>query len=78
LRERQREAGAAPRTWVTPQLTPAEPPVVLGRGSPTRAVAGVLLIGLIGTGIAVVAVDDLRRRRADRRPAGRPLADLAS
>jgi len=78
LRERQREAGAAQRTWVTTQLTPAEPPVVLGRGSPTRAVAGVLLIGLIGTGIAVVAVDDLRRRRADRRPAGRPLADLAS
>jgi hypothetical protein len=73
---RQKEAGADPRLWVTTQLTPAAPPVVHGRGSPIRGLAAMLLLGATGTVIAVLAVDDLRRRRAGRRRAGRPVADL--
>jgi hypothetical protein len=78
LRLRQTQTHAAPRIWVRAQLTPADPPVVLGRGSPLRGVAAVLVIGIIGTGIAVVAVDDRRRRRAAARPAGPELAGVAS
>lgn len=67
LERRQAQVGAPPRSRVTTQLTPANPPLLLGRGSRARAMVAVVLLGIAITLTVAVFVDDGRRRRGPRR-----------
>jgi hypothetical protein len=64
LNDRQRATGAAENNWIRAQLVPAQPPVLHGPGSPPRAVATAILIGVTLTlGLAKVMDDAVRRWR---------------
>lgn len=65
LRRTQLEAGATPKTFVTAQLTPADPVVYYGRGSAARAMLAILIIGGVLTVTLAVGADAVRRRRAE-------------
>jgi hypothetical protein len=66
LQRQQQEVGALPRAWVTTSLTPADPTIVHGMGSGTRALAAILALGGVLTLTVAVGVDRVLRRRAPR------------
>jgi hypothetical protein len=72
LEQRQRSLGAAERTWVTIQLTPDDPAVVHGTGSPARALFASLFLGSVLTLLTAATVDTaIRRRRSTQGDPGR-------
>lgn len=76
LRELQDQEGALPANRITTRVVPDYPKVTYSGGHPTRALAGVVVIGAGLTLTVTVTVDHLlllrRRRKADR--AGSPSA----
>lgn len=69
----QRAARADPRDWIRTRLSPVDPPVLHVSGSPPRAVAGSLLLGLALSLVAAVGLDDRLRRRPGRAAARQPV-----
>ena len=72
LEDRQRAAGAAEDNWITAQLIPAQPRVVHGPGSPVRAVAAAMLVGVAATLTLSMLVDEAVRRRERERLVASP------
>lgn len=68
----QRSARADRRDWIRTQLSPDNPGVLHVAGSPLRAVAGSVLLGLALTLVVAVGLDDRLRRRSARAGARAP------